>query len=504
LKSIITLALSAACILAAPVFSQALPNIVILYADDLGCGDVGAYNPASKIPTPHLDRLAATGMRFTDGHSSSGICTPSRYALLTGRHHWRDFHGIVNSFGAPVFKPGQLTLPQMLRAKGYATAVIGKWHLGWDWNAIRKPGTPKDSIEPQDFDWTKPINGGPLDHGFDHYFGDDVINFPPYAWIEDRKVLRAPDSVFRGDFSRRPGPPPEGSWESRHGPALSDWDPYAVLPTLTQRSVDYILSRKDQAQPFFLYVPFPSPHAPIIPNSEFDGKSQAGPYGDFVFQTDDACGRILAALEQIGQAGNTLVIFTADNGSEFYAYARDEKYDHWSSAPFRGVKRDIYEGGHRVPFIIRWPGVTEQGGVSEALLSQVDLMATLAALVGYDLPQNSAEDSHDFLPYLRGQTKDGPRQSMVHNTYANRYAFRDGDWVLIDTKTGDERPVPAKWNEKHQQPADDDLPFELYNLREDPGQRHNLAAQHPERLQTLQARLKQLRDQGHSAPRFTR
>jgi len=496
MKSLLTLFLALAA--AASGLSQSKLNIVILYADDMGYGDLGANNPASKIPTPHLDRLAATGMRFTDGHSSSGICTPSRYALLTGRHHWRDFHGIVNALGGPVFKPGQLTLPQLLREKGYTTACIGKWHLGWDWNALRRPGSPKDSIEPKDFDWAKPVTGGPLDHGFDSYFGDDVINFPPYAWIEGRTLPRAPDTVFRN----HPVPPKEGSWECRPGPALSDWDPYKVLPTLTQRSVDYVLSRKDQKQPFFLYVPFPSPHAPIIPNDEFDGKSQAGPYGDFVFQTDDACGRILKAIEDIGQTDNTIVIFSADNGSEFYAYTRDEKFDHWSSAPFRGVKRDIYEGGHHVPFIIRWPGVTKRGGMSDALISQVDLMATLAAMVGYDLPRNSAEDSHDFLPYLRGQVETGPRRSMVHNTQKDLYALRESDWVLIATKSGTTRPAPAKWTAKHTQPADDDQPVELYHLKEDLQQRHNLAAKHPERVQTMRALLKKLRDQGHSAPRL--
>lgn len=498
MKLLVRLALGAWCAYAASVFAQPLPNIVILYADDMGYGDLGANNPASRIPTPHLDRLAATGVRFTDGHSSSGICTPSRYALLTGRHHWRDFHGITNSFGPSVFKPGQLTLPQMLREKGYATAVIGKWHLGWDWDALRKPGTPKDSIKAQDFDWTKPVNGGPLDHGFDHYFGDDVINFPPYAWIEDRTLLRAPDT----DFVKFANPPKEGNWECRPGPALSDWDPYAVLPTLTQRSVDYILSRQGKTQPFFLYVPFPSPHAPIIPNDEFDGRSSAGPYGDFVVQTDDACGRVLAALEQIGQADNTIVVFTADNGAEYYAYARDAKHDHWSSAPFRGVKRDIYEGGHHVPFLLRWPGVTAPGRVSDALVSQVDLMATFASVVGYELPRNAAEDSHDFLPYLRGEVETGPRRSLVHNTYANRYAMRDGDWVLIDTATGDERPVPAAWMLKHRQPADDDQPVELHNLKEDPQQRHNLAGQHPERVHAMQALLRAIRDKGNSAPRL--
>ena len=217
--------------LAAAADGPALPNILILYADDLGYGDLGANNPASKIPTPHIDRLAAGGMRFTDGHSSSGICTPSRYALLTGRHHWRDFHGIAGPFDETFFKPGQLTLPALLRQRGYATACIGKWHLGFGWNAIRKPGTSPKSIEHTAFDWTGRFPGGPLDHGFDHYFGDNVINFPPYCWIEDDRVVEPPDTTLR----HVPLQPREAGWEARAGPARSDWDFYEVLPTLTRR-----------------------------------------------------------------------------------------------------------------------------------------------------------------------------------------------------------------------------------------------------------------------------
>lgn len=475
------------------------PNIVILYADDMGYGDLGANNPDSKIPTPHLDRLAAEGMRFTDGHSSSGICTPSRYALLTGRHHWRDFHEIVQALGPTVFKKGQLTLAAMLREKGYTTACIGKWHLGWDWDAIRKPGTPKKSIQPGDFDWSKSVPDGPLDHGFDHYFGDAVINFPPYAWIEDDKLVKAPDTLITGNIAK---PTKEGRWECRPGPGLSDWDFYQVLPTLTEKSVEYVLSRKGAEKPFFLYVPFPSPHAPIIPNDEFDGKSKAGAYGDFVFQTDDACGRIIKAIEEIGEADNTIVIFSADNGPEHYAYERDRKYDHWSSGPFRGLKRDIYEGGHHVPFLIKWPGVTKPGSVSDALISQTDILATLAAFSSYQLPDKSAEDSFDFLPYLKGDAEAGPRKSMVHNTKKNHYAIRDGAWLLIDAKTGYLQKAPKAWNEKHDQPSGDPQAVELYHLPEDIQQRHNLAGKHPERVVEMKALLKKLREQGHTAPRL--
>lgn len=491
--------LAVACVAAAPD-PATLPNVVILYADDMGYGDLGVNNPRSKIPTPHLDRLAAEGLRFTDAHSSSGICSPSRYALLTGRHHWRDFHGIVNSFGKPVFKADQLTLPEMLRRRGYATACIGKWHLGWDWDAIRRPDTPRDSIAHGSFDWSRPIPGGPCDHGFDAYFGDDVINFPPYTWIENDRVMAAPDAML----ADAPVNPQEGSWECRPGPARSDWDFHRVLPTLTDRAVAFVRGRRDDPQPFCLYFPLPSPHAPIIPNADFQGKSQAGGYGDFVVQTDDACGRVLEALRETGLDANTIVVFTADNGAEYYAYARDERFDHWSSGPFRGVKRDLYEGGHHVPFILKWPGVTKPGTVTDALVSQVDLMATLAAAIGSELPPDAAADSHNLLPWLTGRSAAPPRTTLVHNTNPKQYAIRDGVWLLVDGPTGvmepKQRSAPAAWLEKHGYPPADDQPFELYNLKADPGQRRNLAAEQPQRVAELRTRLEQALKTPRSVP----
>lgn len=475
-------------------------NIVLLYADDLGYGDLGCFNSKSKIPTPNLDRLASEGLRFTDAHSSSGICTPSRYAMLTGRHHWRDFHGIDSGFDKSFFKQGQLTIQEMLQKKGYTTACIGKWHLGWDWDSIRLPDTDKKSKSHKDFDWSKPFRGGPLDHGFDHYFGDNVINFPPYAWIENDRFLTVPDITFK----KTPQNTKEGSLECREGPGRSDWDFYQVLPTLTKKGVDYIHSRKGKIEPFFLYFPLPSPHAPIVPNEEFDGKSKAGAYGDFVVQTDDACGKILNALRESGLDSNTIVIFSADNGPENYAYARDEKFDHWSAYPLRGLKRDIYEGGHRVPTMIKWPGVTKPGAVTDALFAQIDLMATFANYLGQELPKNSAEDSHDFLPYLKGESKALPRTTMVHNTFKDQYAIRDGDWVLIDAKTGVARQPSAEWLKKHDVPAYNNQAVGLYNIREDIGQKYNLAEKHPEKVKELQALLKKIRDQGYSAPRLAK
>ena len=484
------------------------PNVLILYADDLGYGDLGCYHAGSKIPTPHLDQLASEGMRFTDGHSSSGICTPSRYALLTGRHHWRDFHGIVNAFGGSVFKKERLTMPEMLKEKGYHTAVIGKWHLGWDWDAVRnQEAKPTEVIQwkrkkkqwgPEAFDWSKAIPDGPLAHGFDYYFGDTVINFPPYCWIENDRVVTPPDTIMDTEKFKEIK---EGNWEFRPGPMITDWDPYENIPTTTKKGVEFINAQSESEKPFFLFFAYPSPHAPIIPNDEFDGKSKAGPYGDLVYETDHSIGQILKALKDSGQEKETIVIFTADNGPEHYAYARDEKYDHWSAHPFRGLKRDIFEGGHHVPFLVKYPGVTKAGSVSEQLVSQIDLMATLASITGYELPsKNAAEDSHDLLPLLKGEDQ-VVRHSHVHNTNRNAYAIRAGDWVLVAAKSGYHSGKYQEWEKKYEYETQSKKP-KLYNLKEDIGQKNDLAAEHPEKVQEMTALLAKIREQGYSPPRL--
>ena len=481
------------------------PNILILYADDLGYGDLTSYNPASKIPTPNLDRLAADGLRFTDGHSSSAICTPSRYALLTGRYHWRDFHLHLEAFEGSVIKLERLTLPEMLEAQGYATAAIGKWHLGWGWDAIKRPDaqprgdTKKKVWGPEAFDWSKPIPDGPLAHGFDYYFGDDVINFPPYTWIENDRVLAAPDTMLDTKSFK---PVKEAGWGTRPGPMVTGWDPYQNIPETTRRGVDYIRSRKDAREPFFLYFAYPSPHEPIVPNDSFDGKSAVGAYGDFITETDDSIGQLLRALDETGLTDNTLVIFSADNGPEWFAYTREKKLGHWSSEPLRGAKRDLYEGGHRVPFIVKWPGVTKPGRVSDALVSQIDLMATLAAATGYALPPDSAGDSHDLLPLFRAEAAAPIRTTHIHNTYANAWAIRHNDWLLIEAKSGYSSTRDLNWETRHSYPKDDDLPVELYNLRQDLAQKSNLAAAEPARVAELSALAKKIRAQGHSAPRL--
>lgn len=470
------------------------PNVVILYADDMGHGDLGVQNPDSKIPTPNLDRLASQGMRFTDAHSSSGVCTPSRYALLHGRYHWRKFHGIVNSFDQPILDDDRATLAELLKSKGYQTACIGKWHLGWDWNAIKKPGaapvSAKEGFAPAAFDWTKPIPGGPLSHGFDLYFGDDVPNFPPYAWFENDRVPSPPTVPLS-----TPRKTAEGNWEARPGPSVKDWDFWAVMPRLTERAVEWIGQRK-QDEPFFLYFPFTSPHAPIVPTPEFTGKSRANGFGDFVVQTDDTVGRVLKALKDRGLEDNTIVIFTADNGPEVYAYERVRKFDHRSMGRLRGLKRDIWEGGHRVPFLVRWPGIVPAGKVNDGLISQIDIFATIASVVGAEIPAGSAEDSQDQLAVFKGEAS-SPRDTLVHNTNANGYALRHGDWVLIAAKTGAVSRVP-EWFDQANGYTENPHPGELYNLRDDLAQKHNLYGDRPDKVKALSSLLEKIRAGGPS------
>jgi arylsulfatase A len=465
------------------------PNIVILYADDMGYGDLACQNPDSKIPTPNLDRLAAEGTRFTDAHSSSGVCTPSRYAMLMGRYHWRKFHGIVNSFDPPVLDKERTTLAELLRAQGYRTACIGKWHLGWDWKSIQRDPNqkpdPKEGYPPEAFDWTRPLPGGPLDHGFDYYFGDDVPNFPPYTWFENDRLLAPPTERLQTKLKTA-----EGNFETRPGPAVADWDFYAVMPRLTDKAVQWI-GKQTVDQPFFLYFPFTSPHAPIVPTDRFRNTSQAGGYGDFVAQTDAVVGAIMEALEAGGHRERTIVIFSSDNGPETYAYERIRRFGHRSMGPLRGLKRDLWEGGHRVPTIIRWPGKVPAGKVNNGLLSQIDLFATIAGIVGAEIPSEEAEDSLDQRELVLG-TGPSARTELVHNTQPNGYAIRAGNWVLIQARTGGVSKVPD-WFDTENGYSRNEQAGELYDLGTDLGQRHNRYRENPAKVMELQERLRAIR-----------
>lgn len=465
------------------------PNVVIIYADDMGFGDLHCQNPDSKIPTPNLDQLASEGMRFTDAHSSSGICSPSRYALLTGQYHWRRTHNIVNSFGKPMFRPTDVTLPQVLKSNGYTTACVGKWHLGWDWEFNNAPsavveqwGRTQKYYLPEDVKLNGVISGGPLSRGFDYYFGDGTINFPPYAWIENDRFPKIPTESMTPDVGNLSTK--EGEWEFRPGPKMKNWDPYKVLPTLTKKSIEWIGKQK-MGQPFFLYFALPSPHAPIIPNDEFIGKSQAGGYGDYMFQTDWVAGQVLKALKENGFDKNTIVIFTSDNGPEKYAFARAENYDHYSMGNFRGLKRDVWEGGHHVPFIVKWPGKIKAGSVSDVLISQIDIMATLAYATNAVMPESAAPDSYNALPVWTGQDVDTPiRGQLVHNTFKGHWGIRVGKWLYINKPTGEVSKMPESFK-KLRAYVDFETIGLLFDMEKDPEQRLNLFDQYPEKVEEL-------------------
>jgi len=479
------------------------PNIVIIYADDMGYGDLNCQNPQSKIPTPNLDKLASEGMRFTDAHSSSGICSPSRFALLTGSYHWRRQHHIVGAFGEPFFKDSDITLPQVLKSKGYATACIGKWHLGWDWEFKNKPsgevmqwGKMREVYLPEDIDWSKPVSGGPLDRGFDYYFGDGTINFPPYAWVENDRIIEYPTESM--DINNVGYETKEGTWEFRPGPKVKEWNPYEVLPMLSSKTVEWI-NKQDQDKPFFLYFALPSPHAPIIPNDEFDGKSQAGGYGDFMVQTDWVAGQVLKALKENGLEENTIVIFSADNGTEAYAWERALKYDHFSMGNFRGLKRDVWEGGHHVPFVFKWPGNVEPGSISDEVISQVDIMATLASITGITMPENAAPDSYDLSQVLKGEEYSSPlREATIYNTYANKWGIRKGDWLFINHQSGGHRKLPEAFKEITGY-TDFNTEGILFNMKDDPEQRVNLYKKYPEKVEALTGLLKKYIESGENA-----
>ncbi len=473
-----------------PLEEEVPPNIVIIYADDMGYGDLNCQNPQSKIPTPYLDQLATEGMRFTDAHSSSGICSPSRFALLTGTYHWRRQHGIVNSFGPPFFKDTDITLPQLLKEKGYATACIGKWHLGWNWTFKNEPsgevmqwGRMRKFYQAEDVDWSQPVKGGPLDRGFDYYFGDGTINFPPYAWVENENFVELPTTTL--DINNIGFETKEGQWEFRSGPMVEGWNPYEVLPTLSKKAVQWI-QEKEANQPFFLYFALPSPHAPIIPNDEFIGKSQAGGYGDFMFQTDWVAGQVLQALKDTGLDENTIVIFSADNGPERYAFERAETYQHFSMGDFRGLKRDVWEGGHHVPFIVKWPGRIEAGSVSDEVISQVDIMATLATITNTDLPESAAPDSYDLTQVLKGEAYISPlREATVHNTFKDTWGLRKGKWLYLNNSTGQHSKMPDSFKALRGY-EDFETDVLLFDMEKDPGQRTNLSLEYPDKIKELE------------------
>jgi arylsulfatase A-like enzyme len=460
----------AAKLVAAPVASQ--PHIVFILADDLGYGDVGAFNPKSKIATPHLDRLAAGGVRFTDAHAGGSTCVPSRYALLTGRFAAR---AALNLNQGPAIEEGRMTLPSMLRERGYATAMVGKWHQGFVTTSDRSKGN---------FDYTQPLRGGPLDRGFDSFFGMHAsLDIPPYFFIRDRTPLLPPTGNVAASTSEGGA---EG-WNNiqgafwRAGPIAPDFKHAEVTPRFAAEAIEVIRSygAGRREKPLFCYLALPSPHTPWLPLEEFRGKSGAGLYGDFVMQVDAVVGRVLGALDTAGLTPDTLVFFTSDNGPVWYDKDR-EKFGHDSVGGWRGKKATSWEGGHRMPFIARWPGRIAPGSTSAQTIVFSDVLATLAELVGRGpLPQGAAEDSVSFLPHLLDPTRaPSSRAPIVHD----QGTLRDDDWKLIVPRGRARKAGKAG----QAGPGDG----ELFNLRTDPAEAHNLWNAQPERVRRMQAQLR--------------
>ena len=490
--------------LAAPLLAQRpanRPNIIVILADDLGYGDVACYNPDSKIPTPNIDRLAKEGTRFLDAHTPCGVCSPTRYGLLTGRYPWRTElkTQVLYPWDRPLIEKGRLTLPGMLKTFGYSTAAIGKWHLGWDWattdgskvNTTVKIGDPQRErrIEfAKKVRLDQPIAEGPTTRGFDTYFGVDLPNLPPYTFIEnDRLTAPAtemkPDAMFGWPGLMKPG-----------------WRLEGVLPELTRRAVSYVTEKAKTNQPFFLYFPMSSPHTPIAPDDEFLGKSKAGKYGDFVFQTDWSVGQLMDAVRKSGQANNTIVLFTSDNGPENLTYPVLQEFNHASQGPLRGAKRMLWEGGHRVPYIVWGPGRVPAGRTESETVCHTDVIAAVAAITGYKLPQDSAEDAYDISAAWFGRKRGKAiREATVHHSINNEYALRQGDWVFIDSNGTHGPAEPAWWRDrkgikKHNEPG------ELFHLQEDLGELKNLYTAYPDKVKQMKTLLEKYKTESRSVP----
>ena len=462
------------------------PNIIYVLCDDLGYGDVKCLNPQGKIATPHMDALAAKGMIFTDVHSSSSVCSPTRYGIMTGRYNWRTKlqSGVLGGLSPRLIEQGRLTTAQLLKNQGYNTACIGKWHLGMDW--VKKEGKDvaelniESASQVHNVDYSKPIKNGPNSVGFDYYYGISAsLDMVPYTFIENDRVAKLPsvEKEFPMFLGREKG-------KCRKGPAAPDFEVEDVLPTLTTKAIDFVKARSVDAKagkPFFLYLPLASPHTPIAPTKDWQGKSGLNYYADFVMQTDHSLGLILAELDRQGIADNTLVVLTSDNGCSPQAdFPELLSKGHNPSHLFRGHKADIFEGGHHIPFIVRWPAKVKPGTKSDQLLCLTDLMATCADILKVALPANAGEDSVSFLPALLGMDKGLLREALVHHSVNGTFAIRQGNMKLLMCKDS------GGWSEPRPGTVKPGMPeLQLFDLSNDIGERINLHDKQSETVKNL-------------------
>lgn len=464
---------------------NALPNIVYVLADDMGVGDASCYNAGAAWRTPHIDRLAREGMRFTDSHSGSAVCTPTRYGVITGRYAWRSRlkRGVLGGGSEHLIDPARLTVAGLLRDAGYRTACIGKWHLGLDFGR-RQTEKGRGPI-----DFSLPVTNGPDVNGFEHYcVHNGSLDMAPYVYVEDGRVTAEPNrKTVNKDY--------QGFW--RHGLTGADFVHDDVLPNFTRRAVAWVRARAQEEAPFFLYLPLPAPHTPILPTPEFQGKSGTNPYGDFVLQVDATVGALLQALDETGAGDDTLFVFTSDNGCSPRAdFAALQEHGHDPNNGLRGHKADIYEGGHRVPFVVRWPARVAAGTTSDRTICHTDLMATCAAIVGTKLPDTAGEDSVSMLPALLGDADAPAREATVHHSVNGSFAIRQGHWKLVFC------PGSGGWSAPKPAPARKQrLPLlQLFDLANDGAEQHNVAASNPEVVERLTALMQRYVDEGRSTP----
>lgn len=463
---------------------QKKPNIVFIFADDMGYGDVSAFNENSKIQTTNIDRIANEGVAFTDAHSSSSVSTPSRYSLLTGRYNWRSDlkSGVLMGYNKALIAPDRRTIASVLRDQGYQTACIGKWHLGWDWNNIE---AGKDSV-----DFSKPITNGPTTRGFDYFYGIIAsLDMAPYVYVENDMPTALPDRETVNDGMKY--------W--RKGPTASDFDHEQTLPNFINRAVDYIHDKSKDDKPFYLYLPLPAPHTPILPIKEYQGKSGLNPYGDFVLMVDDMVGKVMNALKEAGVDDNTILVFSTDNGCSPQAkFDELQEKGHYPSYIYRGHKADLFDGGHRIPCVVRWPAKIKPHTVNQTVCL-TDFFATFATIADYQLKDSEGEDSYNILPLLLNEKEgDVIREATVHHSINGDFTIRKGEWKLLLS------PSSGGWS--FPKPGTDDevietLPLvQLYNMKTDPAEKNNVYAEHPEVVKELKDLMIKYVKEGRSTP----
>lgn len=472
-----------------------LPNIIYILADDMGYGDLSANNPEAGFKTPHIDQLTEQGMRFTDAHTTSGVCTPSRYSILTGRYPWRSRlpDGVLKGYSRTLIDDWTPTVAAMLKTRNYHTGVVGKWHLGFDWVTLPENRSLLNNplygileeMNPKHIDFSKQPTKGPKEQGFDYsYVLPASLDMPPYCYLENGRLVEPLSATTKGS---KPDTGYTGAFW-REGLMSPNFDFFGVVPRFVEKATDFIEKSSKSTQPFFLYFPMPAPHTPWMPTPAYRGATTVGEYGDYMKMVDDAVATITKKLDDLHIAENTLLVFTSDNGP-YWRINYVQKYHHNSAGIFRGMKGDVFEAGHRVPFVVRYPGVVKAGSVSRTTITQASFFATCADLVGIKDPHFQTEDSYSILPVLKGKAADVEgEEAIVHFSSKGTYAIRKGPWKLI-TKLGS----GGMTNPAEIKPEPGGPTGQLYNLETDIREEHNLFLQYPEKVKELSELLERIR-----------